>query len=337
MAARPGGALPHGQRSIACLSARGRREPAARRRGGAVSDRPDPGHERAVRGVRARHGASSAELVAGRHGAAGAGRRARHLRLLARRRRVLRVGGREAAERGRVGSRGERRRRAPLAVGRRAARPHPGGVRGRHRRARRRRAAACIGSARAGRSTWPGNVAEWVASAYAPYPAVGDDTEPRVVRGGSYIHGARRASLLGAPAPAVRARSTRTSGFRVAADPGAAVAPGLDLVDVPGGSCLIGRDPVEPGGEALADELPGGVVELPAFEISATPVTNAQYAAFVRETGHRQPLHWPGGEPPAGSRRAPRHLGRRRRRGGLLRVARRPPPDRGRVGEGSAR
>ena len=234
-----------------------------------------------------------------------------------------------------------------------------------------------------------------MASAYAPYPARGDDTEPRVVRGGSYIHGpdalrcsARRPLLAGAIDTYV--------GFRVAADPGAAVRPDLDLVDVPGGSCLIGRDPVEPGGEALADELPGGIVELPAFEISATPVTNAAlrrlrpgdgspaaaplarrraaspapastrspgstratqlpsargsacacrprpsgrrrraattrgpipgatshptrrgpptafeisatpvtnagYATFIRETGHRQPLHWSGGEPPAGA------------------------------------
>jgi formylglycine-generating enzyme required for sulfatase activity len=145
-----------------------------------------------------------------------------------------------------------------------------------------------------------GNVAEWVADAYGPYPASGDADGPRVVRGGSYIHGpdalrcsARRPLLAGAIDTYV--------GFRVAADPGAAVRPGLELVDVPGGSCVIGRDPVEPGCEALADELPGSVVELAAFEISATPVTNASYAVFVRETGHRQPLHWPDGEPPAGT------------------------------------
>ena len=149
-----------------------------------------------------------------------------------------------------------------------------------------------------------GNVAEWVASAYAPYPAAGDDAEPRVVRGGSYIHGAdalrcsaRRSLLAGAIDTYV--------GFRVAADPGAVVLPGLDLVDVPGGSCLMGRDPVERGGEALADELPGEMVELAAFEISATPVTNAGYAAFVRETGHRPPLHWPDGEPSSGTDELP--------------------------------
>jgi formylglycine-generating enzyme required for sulfatase activity len=156
------------------------------------------------------------------------------------------------------------------------------------------------GAAPCGALDLAGNVAEWVASPYEPYPARGDDTDLRVVRGGSYIHGpealrcsARRPLLAGAIDTYV--------GFRIAADPGAAVRPDLDLVDVPGGSRVIGRDPVEPGGEALADELPAGVVELSAFEISATPVTNAGYATFIRETGHRQPLHWSGGEPPAGA------------------------------------
>jgi formylglycine-generating enzyme required for sulfatase activity len=145
-----------------------------------------------------------------------------------------------------------------------------------------------------------GNVAEWVASAYGPYPGAREGDEPRVVRGGSYIHGAdalrcsaRRALLSGAVDTYV--------GFRVAADPAAAVRPELDFVDVPGGSCPVGRDPVEPGGAALADELPGGVVEVAAFEISAVPVTNEQYATFVEDMGHRPPLHWPEGKPSPGT------------------------------------
>ena len=147
-----------------------------------------------------------------------------------------------------------------------------------------------------------GNVAEWVASAYAPYPSGGggDASEPRVVRGGSYIHGAD-ALRCAARRPLLSGAIDTYVGFRVAADPGAAVQLDIDLVEVAGGSCLMGRDPVEPGGEALADELPGGVVELPAFEISATPVTNAGYAAFVRESGHRAPPHWHDGAPPAGT------------------------------------
>jgi formylglycine-generating enzyme required for sulfatase activity len=148
------------------------------------------------------------------------------------------------------------------------------------------------GAAPCGALDLAGNVAEWVA-AYDP-------AESRVVRGGSYIHGAdalRCSARRALPAGAI----DTYVGFRVAADPGAGLTLDLDLVDVEGGSCLLGRDAVEWGGEALADELPGGVVESPAFEISATPVTNRQYAAFTRDTGHRRPLHWHDGAAPAGT------------------------------------
>lgn len=38
----------------------------------------------------------------------------------------------------------------------------------------------------------------------------------------------------------------------------------------------------------------------PKVSIGRTPVTVADYAAFVRATGHDAPKSWPGGEPPAG-------------------------------------
>ena len=172
----------------------------------------------------------------------------------------------------------------------------------------RRRPGGCRPALRrVGRSTWPGTWPSGWRPAYAPYPADGDNDgagQPGVVRGGSYIHGpdalrcsARRPLLSGAIDTYV--------GFRVAADPATVLSMDLDLLDVPGGSCVIGRDPVEPGGEALPDELPGGVVDLRTFEIAATPVTNAAYAAFIRETGHRPPLHWPDGVPPPGTNDQP--------------------------------
>ena len=116
--------------------------------------------------------------------------------------------------------------------------------------------------------------------------------------------------------PCWRARSTPTSGSGSRPMPGAAVRPDLDLVDVAGGSCLIGRDPVEPGGEALADELPGGV-------------GRAACVRDLRDPGHERRLRRlrPGdgtsaaartgrtATPPARHERAPRHLGRRERRG----------------------
>jgi formylglycine-generating enzyme required for sulfatase activity len=150
-----------------------------------------------------------------------------------------------------------------------------------------------------------GNVAEWVASAYTPYPAVMGDSDEQVVRGGSYIHGAD-ALRCSARRPLLAGAVDTYIGFRVAADVDAAdSALDLDLVDVLGGSCVMGRDPVEPSCEALADELPATTVDLPAFEISATAVTNAQYAAFVGETRHRLPLHWSDGAPPAGAAEHP--------------------------------
>ncbi len=150
-----------------------------------------------------------------------------------------------------------------------------------------------------------GNVAEWVASYYAPYPASSREGEARVVRGGSYIHGAD-ALRCSARRPLLPGAVDTYIGFRVAAAADAAdPALDLDLVDVDGGSCLVGRDPVEPGCEALADELPAATLDLPAFEISATAVTNAQYATFVGETGHRPPLHWRTGAPPPASAQHP--------------------------------
>ena len=47
-------------------------------------------------------------------------------------------------------------------------------------------------------------------------------------------------------------------------------------------------------------------LDLPAFWIDVTPVTNDEYAAFVSATGHRAPAHWhPGGGVPRGLGRHP--------------------------------
>ncbi len=150
-----------------------------------------------------------------------------------------------------------------------------------------------------------GNVAEWVDSAYLPYPAEAGGDKERVVRGGSYIHGAD-ALRCSARRPLLAGAVDTYVGFRVAADPDRATSAfGLDLVEVPGGRYPIGRDPVVQGCEALADELPATGIELPAFEIAATPVTNAQYAVFVDETRYRPPNHWHDGNPPPGCEEHP--------------------------------
>ena len=74
---------------------------------------------------------------------------------------------------------------------------------------------------------------------------------------------------------------------------------GFDWVEIPGGEVAIGRDPAAPGGPIEADELPQHVVELPVVRAALTPVTVAQYAAFVADGGAAPPADWPGGAPPA--------------------------------------
>jgi formylglycine-generating enzyme required for sulfatase activity len=88
-------------------------------------------------------------------------------------------------------------------------------------------------------------------------------------------------------------------GFRLGAHPGAALASGIEMVDIPNGEALLGNDPRPSGGPAAPDEAPRHEIDLPvAVSLSATPVTNAQYLAFVRATGHAPPPHWPGAEIP---------------------------------------
>jgi formylglycine-generating enzyme required for sulfatase activity len=187
-----------------------------------------------------------------------------------------------------VGDGRPRRRRPALALGRRAARRQPGGVR------RRDRPTAAGRPAGARVLDLAGNVQEWVDGAYT----AGSDDGRAVVRGGAFLHGANelRCSHRQAAHPGAR---DHYIGFRVAAT---AAEPRLafDWAAIPGGAVPIGRDPVSPGGPALADELPAHTVDVPAFELSRTPVTNAAYARFVAEAGAEPPPHWPGGRPPAG-------------------------------------
>jgi formylglycine-generating enzyme required for sulfatase activity len=128
---------------------------------------------------------------------------------------------------------------------------------------------AAVGGHAAGASPFgaldmAGNVLEW--------------TSGDAVRGGSFLSGANelRCSYRHAMHPGARDHYV---GFRVVAVQPAA---GFDWVDVPAGEYPVGRD----GGEL-------DVVDLPAFELGRTPVTNGQYAAFVAEGGIEPPPHWP--------------------------------------------
>ena len=156
-----------------------------------------------------------------------------------------------------------------------------------------------------------GNVWEWTASALRPYPYDAGDgredetlSEPRVVRGGSFIHrpGEVRCSYRHGMLPGT---VDHYVGFRLACRPEAQLALDTTLVDVPAGDLLLGNDPRPSSGLALPDEAPRHAVSLPAVALATTPVTNAQYLEFVRATGHGTPPHWLDGVLPAGLERHP--------------------------------
>jgi formylglycine-generating enzyme required for sulfatase activity len=69
------------------------------------------------------------------------------------------------------------------------------------------------------------------------------------------------------------------------------------MVLIPAGEFLIGSDPKK---DTLSyhNEYPQHTLYLPDYYLAKTPVTNAQYAAFVQATDHYQPEHWEGGDPP---------------------------------------
>ena len=67
---------------------------------------------------------------------------------------------------------------------------------------------------------------------------------------------------------------------------------GAEMVLVPAGPFLMGSL------DGDADERPPRTLNLPAFYVDRYEVTHAQYAAFVRATGHRAPIDWPNGQLP---------------------------------------
>lgn len=169
------------------------------------------------------------------------------------------------------------------------------------------------GASPSGALEMSGGAWEWTSSRFAAYPWRPDDGRedanaagPRVLRGGSFNHPAAdlRCASRGRLHPDAR---DEYIGFRVAVSPDA-VPPRIafDWVDVPAGELLMGTPtyarpaPADP----LATDAPPGLgsprhpVTLAAYELTRTPVTNRQYAAFVAAIGARPPGHWEGPTPP---------------------------------------
>jgi formylglycine-generating enzyme required for sulfatase activity len=72
-----------------------------------------------------------------------------------------------------------------------------------------------------------------------------------------------------------------------------------EMVLIPAGDFLMGSDP-SVDKDSRDDEQPQHTLSLPDYYLAKTPVTNAQYAAFVQATYHRQPEGWEHGKPPSG-------------------------------------
>jgi iron(II)-dependent oxidoreductase len=69
-----------------------------------------------------------------------------------------------------------------------------------------------------------------------------------------------------------------------------------DRIEAPGGTVRIEAGTYEIGaparGFAYDNERPRHTVELPAFAIDRTPVTNATYAEFMEDSGAEPPMYW---------------------------------------------
>ena len=70
-----------------------------------------------------------------------------------------------------------------------------------------------------------------------------------------------------------------------------------EMILIPAGEFLMGSDP-SVDEQAWKDEQPQHTLYLPDYCLAKTPVTNAQYAAFVQATGRDQPKHWESENPP---------------------------------------
>jgi formylglycine-generating enzyme required for sulfatase activity len=77
-----------------------------------------------------------------------------------------------------------------------------------------------------------------------------------------------------------------------------------EMILISAGEFLMGSDS-EQDPNARDDEQPQHRLYLPNYYLAKTPVTNAQYSAFVLATGHTPPSHWIKGQLPNGTHAHP--------------------------------
>ncbi|HVF87272.1 MAG TPA: SUMF1/EgtB/PvdO family nonheme iron enzyme [Pyrinomonadaceae bacterium] len=110
----------------------------------------------------------------------------------------------------------------------------------------------------------------------------------------------------GTPEPTKTSNPGRTTATTTPSKP--------DLVALPGGSFQMGRNDVPTRDDSsnsvkyrvwMYSQWPAHVVNVKAFAIDRTEVTNAEYADFVSSTAYPPPPDWGGNTPPAGQGRWP--------------------------------
>ena len=111
---------------------------------------------------------------------------------------------------------------------------------------------------------------------------------------------ARRPPAPPPPEPRPARRAVPLAPVRLTLAPGVT----LSFVRVPPGEFLMGSDPARDP-QARDDEAPLHRVQLTEYYISQTPVTNAQYAAFVQASRYAAPKRWRNNSIPAGKDQHP--------------------------------
>ncbi len=116
-----------------------------------------------------------------------------------------------------------------------------------------------------------------------------------LVGGGTGIYFMTRST----PEPAKPPIASNGNGTNPVGDTPADAKPKPELLNVPGGTFQMGRagGPVQEG--------PPHTVNVPAFAMDKTEVTNAEYAEFVVATNRTAPSHWGGNKPISGQEQWP--------------------------------